>query len=62
MSAPVRRPFSISWEINLGASTPEEAAKEALRLMRDNAMPATLVVYDEEGNATAHTFDAGGAQ
>lgn len=57
MSAPARRHFSISWEINLGSATPEEAAKEALRIMRDPKFPATLVVHDEEGNPTSHTFD-----
>ena len=57
MSAPARRHFSISWEINLGAASPEEAAKEALRIMRDTSVPATLVVYDEDGNPTPHTFD-----
>lgn len=51
-----RRHFSISWEIQLGACTPEEAAKVAFRIMRDPAAMATLIVYDEYGNLTPHTF------
>lgn len=57
MSAPARRHFSISWEIDLGADSPEEVAREALRIMRDPSFPATLVVYDEDGNHTTHTFE-----
>jgi len=43
--------YFIEWTIDLEASTPEEAAREALKIMRDPESAATCFkVYDEDGN------------
>ncbi len=45
--------YSIKWEIEIDAETPEEAARKALEIQRDPASLATVFdAYDEEGNCT----------
>jgi hypothetical protein len=41
--------YSVQWEIEIKASSPEEAAREALRIQRDPESLATVFdVYHEE--------------
>jgi hypothetical protein len=45
--------YSIKWEIEIDAKTPEEAARKAFEIHRDPASMATVFdVYDKEGNYT----------
>lgn len=45
--------YYVSWGIDLEAETPEEAAKEALKIQRDPESTASCFeVYDENGEKT----------
>jgi hypothetical protein len=46
--------YSITWEIEIDAKTPEEAARKVLEIQRDPASIATVFdVYDnKDGNCT----------
>lgn len=46
--------YSIKWEIEIDAETPEEAARKALEIQRDPQSIYAMVfdVCDEQGNTT----------
>lgn len=50
------RTYRVTWEIELDAETPEDAAREALEIQRNPDSTATVFkVYDEKG--IDHAFD-----
>jgi hypothetical protein len=45
--------YSVNWEIEIEAESPEAAARQALKIHRDQNSTATVFdVFDEEGNCT----------
>lgn len=45
--------YSVSWEIELDAETPQDAAREAWKIMRTTDSTANcFTVCDEKGNVT----------
>jgi hypothetical protein len=53
MSEGLMTTYSIKWEIEIDAKTPEDAARKALEIQRDPASIATVFdVYEKEGNHT----------
>ena len=45
--------YSVNWEIEVEAESPVEAARQALKIHRDQNSTATVFdVFDEEGNCT----------
>ena len=56
-----QKPYQVAWEIDLNAATPEEAARQALAILRDPA-PGSLahvfLVTDEAGNSWTVDLDA----
>lgn len=65
MGSRSRKSYRVSWEIDLDAANPREAAQEALRIMRDPKSIATVfyvIESDSDANtktATIHTVDLG---
>lgn len=45
--------YSVNWEIEIEAESPEAAARQALKINRDQNSTATVFdIYDEDGNHT----------
>ncbi len=52
------KPFFVTWEIDIDASSPEEAARKALKIQRDPESVATVFdVFDGDGRSTATRVD-----
>jgi len=49
----VKQQYHVTWEIDLDAETPEEAAREALDIHRDlSSIASVFTVTDYAGNVT----------
>ena len=45
--------YSVNWQIDIEAESPVEAARQALKIHRDQNSTATVFdIYDEDGNCT----------
>lgn len=52
--------YHVTWEIDIGAASPKEAAEKALAIQRDPGSLATVFdVADEAGNLTRVDLDDG---
>ncbi len=49
--------YLVTWEIDLYASSPEEAARKALSIQRDTASIATVFMVQEEDTPEAVKID-----
>ena len=45
--------YSVNWQVEIDAESPVEAARQALKIHRDQNSTATVFdIYDEDGNST----------
>ena len=50
--------YQVTWTIELEADSPEEAARYALEIQRDEASTATVFVVGEMGGESSQEIDA----
>lgn len=49
--------YTVTWEIDIDANTPEEAAREALKIQRDTGSEATVFEVTDTSSEQTKTVD-----